>query len=95
MKIINGKQMPEVGDVWANRYIENKIVHVFGIYQNGFGTYVCYGDYYPRDMEVICGKASLDFFLEDYNYLGKSKANIKELFEVQNAKNCSVEPKEE
>ena len=78
--------VPEVGDVWANKYIENKIVHVFGIYQNGFGTYVCYGDYYPRDMEVICGKASLDFFLEDYNYLGKSKANIKELFEVQNAK---------
>ena len=47
------------------------------------------------NMEVICNSTCLNFFLAEYNYLDKSKASIKELFEVQNAKNCSVEPKEE
>ena len=79
-------KMPEVGDVWANKHIENKIVHVFGIYQNGWGKYVCYGEYYPTYMEVTCGNTGIDFFLAEYNYLGKSKAKINQLFEVDNAR---------
>lgn len=78
-------KMPEVGDVWANKHIENKIVHVFGIYQNAWGKYVCYGEYHPTDMEVFCGNTSVNFFSKEYNYLGKSKADIKQLFEVNNA----------
>ena len=41
MKIINGKQMPEVGDMWANKYIENKIVHVFDIYISKWFWKIC------------------------------------------------------
>ena len=74
--------MPEVGDLWIDENIETDIVHIFGIYQNSWGKYVCYGEYSPDYMEVSCNNIGLNLFLNRYKYLGKSKANINQLFEV-------------
>ena len=71
------KEKPEIGDVWIQH---NKIrYHIIKV-DNLFVHYVCYygiglsTDVYP-----------IDAFLENTKYLGKSKVNIKALFEVESA----------
>lgn len=73
---------PEVGDVWIDCEKEKEKVHIFGIYKNGYGEYVCYGIYNPIYMEMDCNNMGLKLFLREFKYLGKSKANISQLFEV-------------
>lgn len=76
------EQMPEVGDLWIDCKKEKEKVHIFGIYENGYGKYVCYGIYNPIYMEMGYRKIGLRLFLKAFKYLGKSKANINQLFEV-------------
>lgn len=84
MKIIGGKQVPETGDLWEDIYRKSNCV----ILQKE-GYYTLYLTY----SKCVSGKEYFtetcfdnDYFLSRHKYLGKSKANIKELFEVQNAK---------
>ena len=73
--------MPEVGDVWINNYRklnciilnkeDNYILYLCCyIASNGldFFTETCFDD---------------EYFLSRHKYLGKSKANINQLFEVE------------
>lgn len=77
------KDIPEVGDVWefkygfdktyieeANLVGENKRQRIRALLQVD-KRYVVQRDYY------------VEGFVEDHRYLGKSKANINQLFEVQ------------
>ena len=72
------KEKPEVGDVWKHRsgekyYIynvfEDKLVRGFAILKSGRMDAFCY---------------LMDDFVRCHTYLGKSKANINDLFEVNN-----------
>ena len=77
------KDKPEVGDVWEFRYGfdrlyitktnligENKLERIRALKKLDDGYFV-QREYYTKA------------FVEDHTYLGKSKANINDLFEVQ------------
>lgn len=75
------KDTPEVGDVYLRDFsfgkfkstihtIENGVV--YSISKNGYKIYVCVDN-------------SRDFY-KNYDYLGKSKANIDDLFKTENEK---------
>lgn len=73
---------PEVGDVWGNAfetyYIEaidilgEKNKKMIRALKRVNEKYVVQRQYFQEN------------FIEDYRYLGKSKANIEQLFEVEN-----------
>lgn len=71
MKIIDGKQVPEVGDVWVN-IITNRKTYI--IFTNLNAAQLFDGD--------RCFMITKKILFHDYKYLGKSKANINQLFEV-------------
>lgn len=74
------KEKPEVGDVWINNY-GTKIV------------FICVNDYYweyiehceklAESFDIYRVKAGYNAWKNGRKYLGKSKANIYELFEVE------------
>ena len=66
------KEKPEVGDVWKT---DSDVYHIFGI----CGSY-CFCIIQNKRRESI----SLDWLKlsSDMKYLGKSKANVEELFDV-------------
>lgn len=72
----NQKQ-PEVGDVWEDKF--------------GNRMFVCYSDKTTTAFNVLFRiNQGLDKytvltkeFMQSYTYLGKSKVNIKELFDVE------------
>ena len=70
------KEKPEVGDVWEN--LQEKKFYIYNNYENrlvrGFSTQ-------SGIMESFC--LLIDDFFDLYTYLGKSKVNIKELFDVK------------
>lgn len=77
------KENPEVGDVWLDENSGSKIV------------FVCVNDYYMEYLEHNTKLAeSFDVYRihdtkstlwkDELKYLGKSKANVEELFDVQN-----------
>ena len=76
MKIIDGQQVPEVGDVWKHNksgfifritYIKNELYKwAEVVWENGHVDSIYYGG----------------FFANRYSYLGKNKEDIKQLFEV-------------
>jgi len=73
------KDTPEVGDVWLceggfKAYIcniENGYIHCFTFFREGENN--CY--------EAVLNKK---LFLKYHTYLGKSKANIDDLFKTEN-----------
>lgn len=72
------KNKPEVGDVWIKdgRRCHIRDVRLYPIEQGGGGV-VFY---------VFLGRSDyvgIDYFLKHFTYLGKSKANINDLFEVE------------
>ena len=73
------KDKPEVGDVWINR--SSFRVHIIGIDEDG----IIYSCFYSKN-ELWQGSFIKKEFLEQHEYLGKSKANINDLFEVQDDK---------
>lgn len=76
MKIIDGQQVPEVGDVFLNWHSQRKSVVVFKMKKNGYQCLVENGG-----LSVKFGSE-----LKNMQYIGKSKADIKQLFEVQDDK---------
>lgn len=67
------KEKPEVGDVFLNQRSQRKSVVVFKMKKNGYQCLVENGG-----LSVKFGSE-----LKNMQYLGKSKANINQLFEVQ------------
>lgn len=73
------KDTPEVGDVWEDEYgYKVVIVKTFINYSEGISENFAYRIIYNR------GCAKKDYKdIDGYDYLGKSKVNIQQLFEVQ------------
>ena len=72
--------MPEVGDLWKDKYRQTEIIIIEkednyilylsrskGVIGTGYFMESCFDD---------------DYFLSKHKYIGKSKANINQLFEV-------------
>ena len=76
------KYKPEVGDVWKDNKTK-KTIYVFGIYKTSWGEYVCWCSYWEKELELVNENVGKKLFLQNYTYLGKSKVNIKELFDVE------------
>jgi len=83
------KDKPEVGDVWLYKYEEFKTEY----YISAIASYEC-PEYYVfllykngNNQVVGCwwGKEKWEkTLLQDFTYLGKSKANIDDLFRTEN-----------
>ena len=69
------KDKPEVGDVWLNE--ANFNVNVFAVSVN-----IC--AFYVFNNNIWAGEFTKEEFLKTHTYLGKSKANIKDLFKTEN-----------
>lgn len=73
-------EKPEVGDVWkpnSNEY--SRVIVTY--YSNEFDVLLI-AIRYAGVLQKI-KKYHKKFFIKNYTYLGKSKANINDLFEVQ------------
>lgn len=83
-------EKPEVGDVWEHKF-HKSLMHItevgenyisfigvsFTTWPNGRTTKDYYENSFGRDDERQI------HFLEIYKYIGKSKANVNQLFEVE------------
>ena len=69
------KDKPEVGDVW----VEHKIIyyHIVKIQE----PYLFYANCNKSGISTYC--SSIERFVKECQYVGKSKANINDLFEEQ------------
>ncbi len=63
---------PEVGDVWQRKLLFDR-VHIVQVSKNAVRYQIG---------KIKFKTIPKDFFLDAYKYLGKSKANINQLFEV-------------
>ena len=68
------KEKPEIGDVWESEYKTRVRIIFVDKYEVRF--YYLWGNYLSKESDCISS------FLENHTYLGKSKVNIKELFDV-------------
>ena len=75
------KDKPEVDDVWVNKYGEEAHIIDSDTYIIVFVRKYWITNY-KHHYEV--NKRDLNRFIKDYRYFYKSKANINDLFEVQN-----------
>ena len=72
--------VPEVGDVWFNEQSKQKFVVLdFNQTSNDFVAY----NQKTKTMRLFDASTPMP---SQFKYLGKSKANIKQLFEVSNDK---------
>ena len=75
---MNEKHSPEVGDVWKDPYGEE--AHILWV-----GYVVVYVRKYwitNYEYHYSIDRLDLNKFLKKYAYVGKSKVNIEELFDV-------------
>lgn len=69
---------PECGDVWQHKKLE---VNVRIVYVNPLEVGYCH--YKPCNNYLTKDYDSLKAFLKNFKYLGKSKVNLEELFDVE------------
>lgn len=89
-------EKPEVGDVWEHK-LHKSLIHITEIGENYIGFIGVSFTTWPNDRttknyyENSFGKDDerQKHFLEIYKYLGKSKASIEDLFEVE--QNLTIE----
>lgn len=75
---MSGIKMPEVGDVWED---QKGLVHISRIFYLSDGTRaIVFID--NNNNTVLEDSAREEHFIKMFSYLGKSKASIKNLFEV-------------
>ena len=85
------KDKPEVGDVWEFKYGFDR-VHIIKINLVGEGEKKLVRYIKKVDKAYIVQRESyLENFIQDYTYLGKSKASINDLFEIEEFNNASIE----
>ena len=77
------KDIPEVGDVW--QFKNNEYSRVIVTYYSDEFEVLLIAIRYAGILQKI-KKYHKRWFVNNYNYLGKSKANINDLFEVQDDK---------
>ena len=86
------KEKPEVGDVWEHKG-HKTLLHIIEVGSN-FITFFGYADdvyphktykrYYVNSFSELDNDPRYKYFAEDYEYLGKSKVNIEDLFKTEN-----------
>lgn len=69
---------PQAGDVWQYRYGLDK-VHILSILSDRIRCVLLIDKRFVQQREYLT-----EPFLEDYRYLGKSKATIDDLFKTEN-----------
>lgn len=72
------KDTPEVGDVWEYRYGLDKY-YVVAILSDRICTITLIDKRFVKQREYLT-----EAFVEDFRYLGESKANIDDLFKTEN-----------
>ena len=70
------KEKPEVGDVWTRDYCQYHITRI----QKYNDEIVAI---HSLNVNMVRTFHPLNYFLENFKYLGKSKVSIKELFDVK------------
>ena len=71
------KDTPEVGDVFQSVIDTDIRVCIIDKYKNGYGILI-------SDKREIWDIKEWIYWKDDYTYLGKSKANIEDLFKTEN-----------
>ena len=88
------KEKPEVGDVWEHK-AHKTLMHIIEVGSNFITFLGCADDvyhhktykrYYVNSFSELDNDPRYTLFTEIFEYLGKSKVSIKELFDVENAK---------
>ena len=82
------KDKPEVGDVWKNKKYGN-ILYITAITNTyidfiGFDKHDKFNPYFTNTFNKLHDYDRFEKFTEVNEYLGKSKVNINDLFEVNN-----------
>lgn len=72
---------PEVGDVWLDT--ENKKCKITFLCLIGENDVLLHFDYLNKENRLREGMAFADTIIKNWKYLGKSKASIRDLFEVE------------
>lgn len=72
-------EKPEVGDVWQRKLLFER-THIVQVSKNAVRCQIG---------KIKFKTIPKEFFLDAYKYLGKSKARIKDLFEVENNEKSS------
>lgn len=81
MKIENGKQIPEVGDLWCVKKDNKLVCRILNVIYSEWG----------QEDQIIIEYANLlefgliapiEFFIHSYKYLGKAKNSLNSFFEV-------------
>ena len=83
-KKINNNRIPEAGDLFKDEYGEK--AHILWV-----GYVVVYVRKYwitSYEYHYEVGKLDYDKFIRKWTYLGKSKATIEQLFELENNGKC-------
>lgn len=78
------KLMPEVGDLWEDKYRKTETIIIEK--EDNYILYLNRSRGVSRTGYFMESCFDADYFLSTHKYLGKSKANIKQLFEVQDDK---------
>ena len=83
---------PEVGDVWKHKRNES-LLYIIEVGANFITFLGCNDDVYPHktykryyvnSFSSLDGDPRYTYFTEDYEYKGKPKANIDDLFKTEN-----------
>lgn len=89
------KEKPEVGDVWGHK-TNKTLLHIIEVGGNFITFLGCNDDVYPHktykryyvnSFSEFDNDPRYTYFTEDYEFKGKSKVSIKELFEVKEQTN--------
>lgn len=78
------KEKPEVGDVWinANKDVKVRVMYTF-IHEEVLYVAVLIAQLTPNGKWVYFSAVLREPTFEDFTYLGKSKVNLEELFDVR------------
>lgn len=71
-----GKDTPEVGDIWANKTTGDRVHVKLSLTTIIYAWYKVGDTIYTYDFDR-------DMFLKAFTYIGKSKANIDDLFKTE------------
>ena len=75
------KEKPEVGDVWYDKMSNQKIVFI--MVSDYYCEYIEHYEKLTESFEIYTFTTGTNEWKKGMKYLGKSKANINDLFEVQ------------
>lgn len=85
MREEDGKIIPEVGDVWVD---EKHMVHIIRIFTLSDNTRAIV--YIYNNNTIVERSIREEYFIKMFSFAGRSKASIKDLFEVDDATSTDI-----